>query len=442
MTGTNESVPGMSEANAPQKNPYSEARAKSPLPSGRRTAPDPARPPLPSELIEQGGKKPKRTPRQSESRVEQAASVLYVDDRRQNRRRTLACVALLVVVTLVYLCQSTAEGTLFNNPLDVVTIAPLYAAMRLGSVFGLVSAEQWAQAVHSNAQFLQIGGQVCGAFITLICGGLLAAAGTLYQNAFRNPIAGPSMLGVSNGVQLGVILLVMQFGVSAASMTGLYYLYTYIGAIIVLLVVLGCGKLISGKNEFNVVNMLLVASMISQCCAFITTFLSTYVISAEEWEAYYSITEMTTLNTETISFICLIVAAIIGLLPVYLVRFRMNMISFTDAEARLSGVDPSRMRLVALVCGSIMVIAAQVHCGLITMISLVVPHLSRAIFGADFRKQFWGNIVLGMLVLMVCRLIAGFIPFVGEGMPIGTVASFVTLPLFVWMLARQQRSWD
>ncbi len=365
------------------------------------------------------------------------------DDARRNRRRIGFLVVLLVVIFLVCLCQisSSAGGIHFYSPWEVLTSLPDYIRLYTGSVFGLTDVNDWSDAYAANPNLAGIGNRAGVTLITAVCGALLALAGSLYQDVFRNPIAAPTMLGVSNGVQLGVIILVMQFGTAAATMTGLYYLYTYLGAVIILLIVLGAGKLTSGKGRFNVVDMLLVGSIVSQLCAFVTTYLSTYFIDDDAWETFYEITEMTSVNTEFISYLSLIITVLVALIPVFLFRFSMNMVSFTDEEAKLAGVNPSWLRIVALVCATIMTLTAQVHCGMISMITLVVPQLSRVFLGADFKQQFWGNMLIGMILLLICRFIVGCIPFVEEGMSIGTVVSFVLLPFYVWMIARAQQGW-
>jgi ABC-type Fe3+-siderophore transport system permease subunit len=76
------------------------------------------------------------------------------------------------------------------------------------------------------------------------------------------------------------------------------------------------------------------------------------------------------------------------------------------------------------------------------MVSLVVPFAARAVFGSEFRKQLLGNVLLGALVLLVCRDLVSCIPFVGDGVPLGTMVTFVTLPAFVWVMAIAQRQWN
>lgn len=363
------------------------------------------------------------------------------DDARQVRRRVGVMLACLVAVSLVSLCQSAYTVGVMYAPLEVLQSLPGYLRVYLGNVVGVCDLSDWRPVYEAHPHVYDIGTRAGITLITAVCGGLLAMAGSLFQMAFRNPIAAPTMLGVSNGIQLGVVLLLLQFGSAAVGMTSAYYLYTYLGALVVLVVVLGCGKLISGPGQFNVVDMLLVASIVSQLCAFVVTYLSTYVIDESLWETFYEVTEATTVNTQLVSYASLLVAVVVSVIPVFFLRFSMNMLSFTEQESKLSGVNPARLRVLALACGTVMVIVAQVQCGMIAMMSLVVPHLSRALLGADFKKQFWGNVVLGALLLLVCRFIVGWIPFVGEGVPIGTIVGFVTLPLYVWIMAKQQIGW-
>ena len=74
--------------------------------------------------------------------------------------------------------------------------------------------------------------------------------------------------------------------------------------------------------------------------------------------------------------------------------------------------------------------------------ALVIPFLSRLAFGSEFRKQLWGNVLLGMAVLLVCRDLSALIPFVGVGIPIGTIAGVITLPVFIWATLFARKAWQ
>ena len=84
----------------------------------------------------------------------------------------------------------------------------------------------------------------------------------------------------------------------------------------------------------------------------------------------------------------------------------MNALSFMPEEMRLAGVNAQRMRALALVCGTIAMVTAQLQVGTVAMATLVVPHVSRAVFGSEFRKQFAGATMIGAAVLVAGRVIA------------------------------------
>jgi len=117
-------------------------------------------------------------------------------------------------------------------------------------------------------------------------------------------------------------------------------------------------------------------------------------------------------------------------------------VCFDTDDSNSMGVNTRFVKFLALVLGSLMMTAGMVHCGAVGMVSLMVPFISRGIFGAESRKLFWGNLLIGGFVLLLCRDIAFFIPFSGDGIPLGSVVEFVTLPVFVAILLSKRRTWE
>ena len=122
-------------------------------------------------------------------------------------------------------------------------------------------------------------------------------------------------------------------------------------------------------------------------------------------------------------------------------RFKLNLLSFSDDEARVMGTNPLFLRVLTIVSGSIMILTAQVFMGSASSFALVIPFLARGFLGSEFRRQLWGNILLGMLALLVCRDLCALLPFVGVGIPIGTIAGIVTLPIFIWVTMFARKAW-
>lgn len=369
-------------------------------------------------------------------------SALMEDDRRSMRKKYLVSGGILAVVVIFSLCiSSTMIGT-FHTPWEVIK--------SIGAWFKLQYIQLFQSSLYVNA-YREVNAsmpyyadcmlQVWLVFKYLACGALLALSGMLYQNTFRNPIAAPSMLGVSNGISFALLILVLQYGYTAMRYMGLYYLYSIIGGLLVLLVVMVGGKWISGKSRFNVVNMILMGTIISQMLGVIITYAQAFLMDDATWEAYYQMQNATGVQGVW-SYVSLIVGGLVALIPVILFRFKLNLISFSDEESRLLGVNPNKLRLLSLGCGSLMILIAQLNAGQVAMASLVVPFVVRAVYGSEFRKQLGGNLIVGALLLLVCGDIGTLITFDGMSIGLGTVVSVAAVPLFVWMIAIRQRSWE
>lgn len=367
---------------------------------------------------------------------------LLIDDRRKTRRKYVVFGVVLVVLALFSLCLSSQHPGQIKSP--AVVIAAFADWVKLGYVHLFQSGSYHAlyiETTQQNPYFSDTILQLQVVFKYLACGALLAVAGMLYQNAFKNPIAAPSMLGVTNGINAALLILVMQFGYEAFQHTGLYYLYSIAGGILVLVLVMLGGKWISGKGQFNTVNMILMGTIISQMLGVVIQYVQTNFMDETQWDAYYLLQNAVGANGPWL-YITLIIGGLAALVPILVFRFRLNLISFSDDETRLLGVDPTKLRILALACGSVMVLVAQLNAGQVAMVSLIVPFLVRAVFGSEFRRQLGGNLLMGALVLLICGDLSTTIVF--DGLPVGLapVVSIVAVPLFVWMMAIRQRSWE
>ncbi len=371
-------------------------------------------------------------------------------ERSRFNRRVAACLAVLAALAFVSLGIMGAQGRTylgsheyaFYNPAQVAYALYLHAYNAIATSTHLFSAysSQWLTdnvpgywAVISRAGVIGI---------TIVCAVLLSTSGMLYQNVFRNPLAGPGMLGVSTGVGLGVMILVLLYGGAAQAMVGQRYALCYgLGAAILAAVMLG-GRKLSGPRGTDVVSLLLVGSIFSQMLGFIVSYVTLFVMDDTDYATYFEVSQMLTVDTSALSWICLGIAALVSIVPIFLLRFQMNSLAFPDDEVRVLGLSGQRLRVVALLCGGIMILAAQVHTGMVGMVSLIVPFLSRSWFGCEFSKQFTGNVCISTVLLLACRDIADLVPFVGDGLAVGSVVGLVALPLFLAVVYRQQRNWE
>lgn len=371
------------------------------------------------------------------------ASRMLKEEKAELKGKIGLCAAVFVVLFLVSLCIEPTLGGGFMSPLRALDGVAAHFEVLFSSIVGQSSDLNYAQILEQHPGYYMVETRFANAIVVSLAGVLLAVAGSLYQTVFKNPIAAPTMLGVSNGVSLGILIFVLVFQQAALNMEGVRYAFSYAGAAIVLLLVLGLTKLICGKvRAFSVFELLLVGSIFSQVCGGITQAITDTVMTDELWEVYQQISEYSAAYLGTVGVIVLIVVAVVTLVPVFAARYAINTISYSDLEAKLIGLDTNKIKVACLVCGTVMVTAAQISVGTVSMIALVVPFISRSLFGVEFKHQLWGDILIGAVLLLLCRDLVLLFPFFNMELTLGSVVSFVTLPVYVWIIASKQRSWN
>lgn len=363
------------------------------------------------------------------------------------KARCIIMVLVLVLLVLGVFSLHIAYGVTGAGPRFYATdqvMRALVAWVQIGfaQIFQLPLATEASFITAGIPDYSNIISRFSVTITTIICGAVLALSGMLYQIVFRNPLAAPSLLGVSSGVTLGLLVFVLQFGWAALSMTITRYVYCYVAGAAVLIIVLGIGFALGGGRNGGVFEMLLIGTIVSQLVGVISTYASSYLDIVANSEIYYQLTEMFVVDTSVYGALVLLATVIIGVVPIVIMRFRMNALAFSDDEASLMGRNPRFLRVVALVCGSIVFLTAQIQVGSVSVFAMVVPFVARSFLGVEFSKQMWGSLLLGAIVLLVCRDIVSLVPFPGYGLPLSIVASVIVLPLFVWIIVMSNKTWN
>lgn len=364
------------------------------------------------------------------------------------RPKIIALLAALVLVSVLSLCLSSSTHEVYGLGTAFHALQ-VWAQTSIGTLFEHQHYTA-VDLVQMEPNYYQVMARVGIIFTSILCGIILTISGSIYQAVFRNPIAAPTMLGVSSGLNVGLVIFVLVYGTAATSSSAAaaHYLFAYGGAIIVLALVLGGSFLLNGPKRFNVVDMLLVGSIVSLMLSQVVLYVSYQVFDDQQWLTYTTLNEVLDVDNTLTAYAFLGVAFLVTIIPVVLLRFRFNALSFTDEETFGLGVNGTRLRYLAIFIATIMVIAALAHSGMVGMVSLIVPFASRAYFGAEFRKQLLGNVLMGALLVTTCRSIAGLLSIVLYDMgltfsfPVGIVASLICMPAFVWIVATRQKTWN
>lgn len=375
-----------------------------------------------------------------------ASSAECGERRAMLRRRYLVLGLLTLAVALFSLCLSF-DGSGVGNvklyaPWDAWGSLVTWAAWNVSQALNLGWFDSGASLSDLAPLYPQVVPRAGMTLATLVCGALLSCAGMLYQVVFRNPIASPSLLGITNGVKVGLLVMFMNYGIAAQSQIPARFAYGYTAGIITLVVVFALSKLITRrKSSISIFDMLVIGTIASAFLSALSKYILNMLASVDMWVIFFEFQEGLNIYSEPVTYAVLAVSTLVSFAPIVALRFHLNLLSFSDGEARVMGANPKVLRVLAIVAGSIMILTAQVFVGPASSFALVIPFVSRAVFGSEFRGQLWGNVLLGMLVLVVCRDLCALIPFVGIGIPIGTLAGIITLPVFIWATLFVRGAW-
>ncbi|GLR52466.1 iron ABC transporter permease [Shinella yambaruensis] len=267
----------------------------------------------------------------------------------------------------------------------------------------------------------------------IVVGAGLAAAGATYQGLFRNPLVSPDLLGVSVGASLGAVL-----GIFLSLPVFAIQLAAFAGGLLAVLVVTIIGALV---RERDPVLTLVLAGIAIQ--ALIGAGISLIKVLADPYDqlpaiTYWLLGSMTAITRFDV--LSILPAVILGLVPLVLLRWRMNILTLGDEEAKTLGVDTLKTRIV-LIAGATLVTAATVSVtGIVGWIGLVIPHIARMLVGPDFRRLLPAAMMLGAAYLIVVDMLARSIADIE--VPLGILTATVGAPFFLWLLIAGKRGWS
>ena len=262
-------------------------------------------------------------------------------------------------------------------------------------------------------------------------GGALAISGAAYQGLFRNPMVSPDILGASTGASFGAALaLLLSLGslpVRAAAFAGglaaVFITYTAARSI--------------GRGSSQVLLLVLCGMIVS---ALFQAFVSTIKYTADPDSKLPEITYwlMGSIAKVTWSDLRLFaIPFILGVVPLLAMRWRLNLLAFGDEEAESLGINAAALRLVSIVCATLLTASCVAVSGVIGWVGLIMPHVVRFIAGPDNRIVVPLSVILGGAFLIAvdtaCRSL------MPSEIPLGILTSIIGAPLFFLVLLRTQQ---
>ncbi|MBR1545912.1 MAG: iron ABC transporter permease [Prevotella sp.] len=308
----------------------------------------------------------------------------------------------------------------------------------VGEVVATLIGSQEVSEIHRNIIWSS---RVPQALTAMVAGAGLAVSGLQMQTVFRNPLAGPSVLGISNGASLGVACVVLMSGsLGGVALSRLGYLGDVamsIAAIIGSLAVMALILYVSQKVKGNV-TLLIIGVMIGYLATAIIGVLKFF--SAEEDIKAYVVWGLGSFSRVSGNQMVLFVVLMAILLPLSMLLVKtMNLLLLGDGYARNLGLNIRRARMLVILCSGVLVAIVTAYCGPIMFIGLAVPHLCRAIFrSSDHRILMPGTLLAGAALALLCNLIARMPGFEGA-LPVNSVTALVGAPVIASVLFRRRK---
>lgn len=337
----------------------------------------------------------------------------------ENYQRAGFTDALIVLLPVVLFLFSLTLGRYQISALDVlrVLLSPVIPGIAAG--------------IPDIAQQLILRVRLPRALGALLIGASFGGTGTAFQAIFKNPLVDSNILGVTSGAGFGAALALLIVGRNWQVQVFAFLF----GLTAVLLAFFGSRLYKTTPMLVLTLMGILIGSLFSSLTALLK-----YI--ADPLDTLPAITfwllgSLTGITWQSLPLVGVITLA--GIIFLYLIRWRLNVLSLGDAEAKSLGVDPTRMKLMVIFFSTLMTAAAVSVSGVIGWVGLVIPHAGRMIVGPDHKRLLPVSVSLGAAFLMVIDNIARTL-LPGE-IPLGVLTGLIGVPLLIFLLRRSKTGW-
>ena len=274
------------------------------------------------------------------------------------------------------------------------------------------------------------------ALTAVLTGAALSVAGLLMQTLFRNPLAGPDVLGVTSGASLGVSLVVMATGLLPAVFVASGWgqiLGAVVGSTFILLIILAVSLRVS-----SAVSLLIIGIMFGSITGSVVNILQS--LSNPDALKIYIVWTFGSLGAVTWTFMKVMSPVVaVGLLLAFFLQKRLNAILLGEHYAQNLGVSIPQTRFLIILATSLLAGATTAFTGPIAFIGVAVPHLARGFFqSSDHRITIPAFMLCGAALMLVCDLVSQ-LPGGGYTLPINSISALFGAPLIIWVIFRKKQ---
>jgi iron complex transport system permease protein len=267
----------------------------------------------------------------------------------------------------------------------------------------------------------------------VLVGGALAVAGTAFQGLFRNPLVSPDILGASSGAALGAVLGI-YFSLGVIGIEGL----AFAGGLVAVAAVYVIGSLLHSRDPILVLVLtgVVVGALLGAGVGLVKYLADPYnQLPAMTFWLLGSLAATTVAD-----LLPLTGPVVVGTIVLIALRWRLNVMSLPEDEARALGLATGPFRIAIVAAATLVTSASVATSGIIGWVGLVVPHLARALVGPDFPRLIPTAALLGGGYLLFIDTLARTAAPVE--IPLGILTAVIGTPFFIWLLAGMQRNWS
>ncbi|KAA0955691.1 iron ABC transporter permease [Sporosarcina sp. ANT_H38] len=319
----------------------------------------------------------------------------------------------------------------------IVSAATLLVAVWLGVSIGSVNipiSTLWNTGADATATNILWKIRMPRVVLAGLVGASLAISGAAFQGLLKNPLADPYTLGVSSGASVGAVMTLF-FGISIPFL-GTYTLpvFSMVGAALTMFLVLGFARLVDRamRMETIILTGIIFGSFLGSVLSLMIALTGEELRQIIGWL-------LGSVSMRGWDYITMILPfVVVGSLMLWLNRRELNAMLFGEERAHHLGVNVKRRKFAILIGGSILTGSAVAVSGTIGFVGLVVPHMTRLLWGSDHRHLLTLSFMNGATLLIICDLIARTIISPTE-LPVGVITAFIGAPVFAFIFYKQRR---
>ena len=332
--------------------------------------------------------------------------------------------AMLIVVFIAVFLASFVLGRYDISLVDLIKIWVNRLLGALGHIFG----QSWGleRTWKSAAETVAMSVRLPRVIAAVVIGAALSTAGASYQGMFRNPMVSPDILGASTAA---------GFGAALGILLGFHYVWIVVASFCFGLGAVFIAYAISRASKLNTtLSMVLSGIMVSSLFTAGTSFIKLVADTDDQLPAitYWLMGSLSSIRGQDALFVSILV--ILGLIPLVLLRWRINLLTVSEEEAKSLGINTGRLRFAVIVCATFITAAAVSVSGMIGWVGLVIPHFCRLLFGYDYKRLIPASILFGGAFVLIVDDLARTVTT--AEIPLGILTAFVGAPVFVWLILR------